>query len=97
MYRTEDEKRADTKIGEAVLFLLREKAPVNEITLLLRLQQMLMTEKDAGCRKATFSAIREAEAALRRQKQDSANGRVLNRADDPEGADGAVPGAALRH
>lgn len=97
MYRTEDEKRADTKIGEAVLFLLREEAPVNEITLLLRLQQMLMTEKDAGCRKATFSAIREAEAALRRQKQDSANGRVLNRADNPERADAAVPDAALRH
>lgn len=46
MYRTEDEKRADTKLGEAVLFLLRKEAPVNEIMLLLRLQQMLMTEKE---------------------------------------------------
>ncbi|MEN4704558.1 hypothetical protein [Pantoea agglomerans] len=97
MYRTEDEKRADTKLGEAVLFLLREGATVNEATLLLRLQQMLMTEKDAGCRRATFSAIRDAEAAFIRQKQDSAAGRILNRSDDPEQAVAAVPGAAFRH
>lgn len=38
MYRTEDEKRADTKLGEAVFFLLREDTPVNKATLLLRLQ-----------------------------------------------------------
>jgi len=76
MYRTEDEKRADTKLGEAVLFLLREDTPVNEATLLLRLQQMLMTEKDAAGRKATFSAIREAEAALSMRKPENASGRA---------------------
>lgn len=81
MYRTEDEKQADTKLGEAVLFLLREGAPVNESALLLRLQQMLMTEKDAASRKATFSAIREAEAALSMRKQQSAAGRVTDRPD----------------
>jgi len=69
MYRTEDEKWADTKLGEAVLFLLREGAPVNEAMLLLRLQQMLMTENDAASRKATFSTIRQAEAASSMRKQ----------------------------
>lgn len=83
MYRTEDEKRADTKLGEAVLFLLREGAPVNESALLLRLQQMLIMEKDAAGRKAIFSAIRETEAAA---------GRVPDRADDS-----ARPGAVIKH
>ncbi|WP_052118530.1 hypothetical protein [Erwinia oleae] len=92
MYRTEDEKRADTKLGEAVLFLLREGAPVNESALLLRLQQMLMTEKDAAGRKATFSAIREAEAALGMRKQENAAGRVADRADAS-----APSGAVLKH
>jgi len=84
MYRTEDEKRADEKLGEAVLFLLREEVPVNEAMLLCRLQQMLMTETDAASRKATFSAIREVEAALCMREKENAAGRVLNRADAPE-------------
>ncbi|MFE0588131.1 hypothetical protein [Pantoea vagans] len=97
MYRTENEKRADAKLGEAVLFLLREKMPVNETALLLRLQQMLMTETDAASRKATFSAIREAEAALNMRKQESAASRVLNGADAPECAGASAPVAAYRH
>ncbi|MBK5017955.1 hypothetical protein [Pantoea sp. S62] len=95
MYRTEDEKRADEKLGEAVLFLLREEMPVNEAALLRRLQQMLMTETDAASRKATFSAIREAEAALcMRNKK---NGRVLKGSDASEFAGASAPGAAYRH
>lgn len=97
MYRTEDEKRADTKLGEAVLFLLRKEAPVNEIMLLLRLQQMLMTEKDAASRKATFSAIREAEAALSMREKENAAGRVPDRTDDSGRAGTAAPGDAVKH
>lgn len=89
MYRTEDEKRADEKLGEAVLFLLSEEMPVNEAALLCRLQEMLMTEKDAAGRKATFSAIRKAEAALCMQEKE--NGRVMNGSDAPECA------SAYRH
>ncbi|MGV2880736.1 hypothetical protein [Pantoea vagans] len=95
MYRTEDEKRAHTKLGEAVLFLLREKVPVNEAALLLRLQQMLMTETDAASRKATFSAIREAEAALCMRNKES--GRILNGSEASEFAGASAPGAAYRH
>jgi hypothetical protein len=76
MYRAEDEKRADEKLGEAVVFLLSEEMAINEAALLLRLQQMLMTEKNAASRKATFSAIRKAEAALCTREKE--NGRVLN-------------------
>ena len=97
MYRTEDEKRTHTKLGEAVLFLLSEKVPVNEAALLLRLQQMLMTEMDAASRKTTFSAIREAEAALNMHKQENGAGRVLNLAGVSECAGAAAPGAAYRH
>jgi len=97
MYRTEDEKRAHTKLGEAVLFLLREEVPVNEAMLLRRLQQMLMTEKDAASRKATFSAILEAEAALNMRIQENSASRVLNFADASECAGAPAPGAAFRH
>ncbi|WP_181405386.1 hypothetical protein [Pantoea anthophila] len=53
---------------------------------------MLMTEKDAAGRKATFSAIREAEAALSLRKQENAAGRVTDRADVS-----ARSGAVLKH
>ncbi|WP_168355736.1 hypothetical protein [Pantoea agglomerans] len=58
---------------------------------------MLMTETDAASRKATFSAIREAEAALNMRKQESAAGRVLNRADAPECTGASAPVAAYKH
>lgn len=64
MYRTEDEKRADTKLGEATYSLLTEGAEVSEATLLLRLQQMAMSETDNADRVATCTAIREVTTAL---------------------------------
>ncbi|MGC1009655.1 hypothetical protein [Pantoea agglomerans] len=64
MYRTEDEKWADIKLGEATLSLLTEGAEVSEATLLLRLQQMAMSETNNTDRAATYAAIREVAAAL---------------------------------
>lgn len=68
MYRKVDEKRADTKLGDAVLSLLKEDAPVNEAMLLVRLQKILVTESDEAYKAATYSAIHKVRAALRMQK-----------------------------
>lgn len=81
MYRTQDEKRADTKLGEATYSLLREGTQVSEATLLLRLQQMVMSETDNADSVATCTAIREVTAALCMQgsagSADCVPGRVI--------------------
>ena len=81
MYRTEEERRADTKLGDAALSLLKEHVPVNETRLLVRLQQMLMTESDETARAAIYAAIQQVRAALRMQKSavaaDCLPGRVI--------------------
>lgn len=81
MYRTDDEKRADTKLGEATYSLLTEGAEVSEAMLLLRLQQMAMSETDNADSSATSSAIREVTAALCTQENAGSAGYVPARAE----------------
>lgn len=97
MYRSEDEQQVDTKFGEAVLSLISEGVPVNETTLIQKLQQMLIKENDAAGREATFCAIREAEVALSMQKQQMTTGGVLSSGNISAPADATQSGTGFKH
>ena len=66
MYRNEDEKLSDIIMGEAVLELLDEIAPVTTSSLLLKLQAFLLREENANKEKAIRPAIDEVKAATER-------------------------------
>lgn len=61
--RDDDEKQADVMIGEAVMGMFDDDAPVTTASLLVKLRLMQMTENDARRKKAIFCAIREINSA----------------------------------
>ena len=66
MYRNEDERLSDTIMGEAVIALLDEKAPVTNIQLLLKLQTFLHAAEETWREAAIRSAIISVQAAVSR-------------------------------
>lgn len=66
MHRKEDERLSDTVVGEAVIELLDESAPVTDNSLLFRLQDFLSREENANRKKAVRRAIDTVKAATDR-------------------------------
>lgn len=64
MNRSDIEKLTDELIGQAVLLLLKRKAPVNSMALLTELRSLLAIETDARRRDAFTTAIADIEAVL---------------------------------
>ncbi|CAK9886726.1 MAG: hypothetical protein XXXJIFNMEKO3_03172 [Candidatus Erwinia impunctatus] len=64
MFRNNDEKQVDNVLGEAVLALIRDAAPVSNSALIKQLQRMANAAGDAEKRQACQHAIREIEHNL---------------------------------
>lgn len=64
MNRSDIEKLTDELIGQAVLLLLKRKAPVNSMALLTELRSLLAIETDARRRDAFTTAISDIEAVV---------------------------------
>lgn len=94
MYRSEVDKLTDIVIGEAVLALLKEDAPVSGATLISRLNAMLKQEEDEGRQQAlrrALSEVRQQLPAARRQdlsrlQVDNSNQAIMNDDGPPAGA-----------
>lgn len=64
MYKNEDRKLTDLILGEAVMTILDDDAPVSFVALLNELESILMTENDAERKKATLYAINMVKAHI---------------------------------
>lgn len=64
MYRNENERLSDTIMGEAVIELLDERAPITNAQLLLKLQTFLLAAEETWREAAIRSAIRSVQAAV---------------------------------
>lgn len=77
MYRNENERLSDTIMGEAVIELLDESAPITISSLLLKLQAFLIREENANKEKAIRRAIDEVKAATDRDSSLRQGGATL--------------------
>lgn len=64
MYRNENERLSDIIMGQAVIELLDEKAPITNAQLLLKLQTYLLATEEAWRDAAIRGAIKIAQAAI---------------------------------
>jgi len=63
MYRNEEERLSDTVMGEAVIELLNERAPITNARLLVKLQTFLLAAEETWREAAIRAAIRSIQAA----------------------------------
>ena len=77
MHKNEDERLSDIIMGEAVIELLDEIAPVTISSLLLKLQAFLLREENANKEKAIRRAIDEVKAATDRDSSLRQGGATL--------------------
>lgn len=71
MKRSDIEKLTDELIGQAVLLLLKRKAPVNSMALLTELRSLQAIETDASRRRVYTSVIADIEAVLMDKNQET--------------------------
>lgn len=71
MKRSDIEKLTDELIGQAVLLLLKRKAPVNSMALLAELRSLQAIETDASRRRVFTSVIADIEAVLMDNNQET--------------------------
>lgn len=64
MYRNEDETLSDAIMGEAVIALLDERAPITSARLLLKLQTFLLAAEDPWREAAIRDAIKSVQTAV---------------------------------
>ncbi|MDU6441111.1 MULTISPECIES: hypothetical protein [Pantoea] len=64
MYRNEDERLSETVMGEAVIELLNERAPITNARLLVKLQTFLLAAEEPWREAAIRSAIRDVQSAI---------------------------------
>lgn len=80
MHKNEEERLSDIIMGEAVLELLDEVAPVTISSLLLKLQAFLLREENANKEKAIRRAIEEVKAATDQYRSLRQGGALVNTA-----------------
>ncbi|MEW4191953.1 hypothetical protein QQG41_26235 [Klebsiella pneumoniae] len=64
MYRNEEERLSETVMGEAVIELLNERAPITNARLLVKLQTFLLAAEETWREAAIRSAIRDVQATV---------------------------------
>ena len=80
MHKNEDERLSDIIMGEAVIELLDEIAPVTISSLLLKLQAFLLREENANKEKAIRRAIEEVKGATDQYRSLRQGGALVNTA-----------------
>lgn len=78
MHKNEDERLSDIIMGEAVIELLDEIAPVTISSLLLKLQAFLLREENANKEKAIPHAIEKVKASTDRYMSLCQGGALVN-------------------
>jgi len=78
MYRNEEERLSDTVMGEAVIALLDEHAPVTNARLLLKLQLFLLAADETWRETAIRDAIRNVQAAVTEGNRIGAQASILH-------------------
>lgn len=71
MKRSDIERLTDELIGQAVLLLLKRKAPVNSMALLTQLRSLQAVETNAVRRRAFTSVITDIEAVVMNKSKDT--------------------------
>lgn len=77
MYKNKDDRLSDIIMGEAVIELLDESAPVTISSLQLKLQDFLTREENANKERAIRRAIDEVKAAADRHSSFHWDGTTL--------------------
>jgi hypothetical protein len=78
MYKNEEERLSDTVMGEAVIALLDEHAPVTNARLLLKLQLFLLAADETWRKTAIRDAIRNVQAAVTEGNRTGAQASILH-------------------
>lgn len=78
MYRNEEAWLSDTVIGEAVIALLDERAPVTNARLLLKLQLFLLAADETWRETAIRDAIRSVQTAVLEGNRTGAQASILH-------------------
>lgn len=78
MYRNEEERLSDTVMGEAIIALLDERAPVTNARLLLKLQFFLLAADETWREAAIRAAISSVQAAVPEGSRTGAQASILH-------------------